>query len=215
MSIDLRQASLDEFIQFVFDHPVPSDKDTPEWYFEDALEIEYEPIKQIRLMTSLFRSASLLAERFSPAQIEQGFWLVFNTVEECFTNLLWASQVPWSERKACIEAVSVLYSDLFPRVKVETIDYMIPDLLADSYGHGRRDTENNPEDKRVQDALFELFLVLLDSRDQGSHFAGLHGLGHLHHPNGPHAIEGYLGRTPAVSEELRAYAAQAMTGNVL
>ena len=147
-------------------------------------------------------------------QIEQGLWFLFTPMEDYFTRLLWAPPVPRSEREACIGAIAVLYSDLFPRVEVETIDYMIPDLLADSYGFGDRDSEDT-EDNNVQEALFSLFTKLLRSPDPDTQYAGLHGLGHLAHAKGREAIVEYLRETPKISEALRSYAAEAMTGEVL
>jgi hypothetical protein len=214
MKVDLRHADLQTFTAFVFDHPVPSDKDEPEWYLKERLEVEYEPRTQVRLLRELFGTAGSLPNAFNVGQIEQGLWFVFTPHEEYFTALLWAFDVPWPERAGCIESIAILYSDLFPRVSVETIDYMIPDLLADSYGFGRRNP-HDPDDHNVREALFRLFTDLLKSADPSTQYAGLHGLGHLAHPRGREAINAYLAATPGISAELRSYASDAMTGDVL
>ena len=214
MKVDLRLADLEAFTRFVFNHPVPVAKDEPQWYFKEHLEVEYEPRNQVRLLSELLTSAGSLPKAFTTLQIEQGLWFLFTPTDEYFTRLLWAPPVPWSERAACIGAIRVLYSDLFPHIEVETIDYMIPDLLADSYGFGDRDSQNI-EDHNVQEALFSLFTELLRSPEPDTQYAGLHGLGHLAHPKGREAIVEYLRETPKISEALRSYAAEAMTGEVL
>ncbi len=211
MLIDLRKARLEDLIGFVFQHPVAE----PEWYFTEDFEVEYDPETQVRLLTQLFSTPAVLSERFSPEQIEQGLWFIFNRNEPCFTELLWTSEVAWPRRDACIAAIYHLYADLFPRTKVETIDYMITDLLADGYGHGLRDPAGNAEDRRVQEALLQLFQRLLGQPDPTSQYAGLHGLGHLAHPEGSRAIRTYLDRNPGLSVKLRQYASEAIAGDVL
>src|SRR6266513_2700999 len=164
MLIDLRKARLEELIGFVFRHPVVE----PEWYFTEDFEVEYDPEIQVHLLTQLLSAPTVLSESFSAEQIEQGLWFIFNRNEPYFTELLWTSGIPWPRRDACIAAIYHLYTDLFPRITVKTIDYMIPDLLADGYGHGLRDPARNAEDRRVQEALLHLFQRLLSHPDPTS-----------------------------------------------
>jgi hypothetical protein len=214
MIIDLTHAGTDDFVRFVFDHPTV-DEGEPEWYFTEDFEVLYEAHRQVRLLTELFATSARWRARFTDAQIEQGLWFVFNRAEPYVTELLWNNEVPWAERRACIDAIFTLYADLFPICPVATIDYMIPDLLADGYDFGTRHPDANPEDRQVQEALMALFARLLDQPQPAAQYAGLHGLGHLEHPRGPALIDDYLVRHADITASLREYALQARAGDVL
>ena len=213
VKVDLRHADLDGFNRFVFDHSLPASKDEPQWHFKDRLEVEYDGLHQIQLLHQLFASAGALPKQFTVEQIEQGLWFLFTPGEDYLVQLLWSRDVPWPERASCIAAIGALYSDLFSQIDVETIDYMIPDMLVNCCGFDLEDGEKPAEQHTA--ALFALFTELLKSSDAATQYAGLHGLGHLSHPNRRDAIQAYLRSTPDISDSLRSYAADAMTGDIL
>ena len=72
MSIDLNKYSFDEWVKFVFDHPVSE----PEWYWEQAWKWEGSPNLLVKYATALFSNAGCLLQEYSPEQIEQGFWFL-------------------------------------------------------------------------------------------------------------------------------------------
>jgi hypothetical protein len=92
---------------------------------------------------------------------------------------------------------------------------MIPDLLADWYGFGWRKPATNDEDRLVQEALLHVFGRLLASDAPSQWRAGLHGFGHLAHPDGGEIIKRFLAAHPDLDDEEREYAQRAIVGAVL
>jgi hypothetical protein len=216
MQIDLYDASFDAFLSAVFDHPAPAEgEDANKWYWDSDAEFVVDPARQVAHLTRLFQESAALGKRFSRAQLEQGFWLIAGAASEYFVEHLWNSAVPWQERAACVEAMERLYADCLATGGFETIDYMWSGLIADPYDYGVRAPAENPEDARMQQALLELFDRLLRHPEPICHYAALHGLGHLRHPDGPRAIADYLARHPELTPEQRQYAENAMAGDVL
>jgi hypothetical protein len=216
MQIDLRDAGYDTFVSAVFDHPPPAEGGgANDWFWDSEAEFIVDPGRQIAHLTRLFRSMETLRERFTVPQIEQGFWVMGSAADEEFIELLWSPAVPWPERAVCVAAMEQLYAGGFAREGFETIDYMWTDFLAHGYGYDRRRPAENPEDTRMQQALFGLFERLLRHTEWICQYAALHGLGHLHHPAAPSLIEGYLESNPGLDAELREYARHVMTGDVL
>jgi hypothetical protein len=216
MEIDLRSATYDEFVRAIFDHPVEAGGDADNaWYWSSHARFLVDPSRQVRHLTRLFENAGQLRTEFSVPQIEQGLWLVAAAASERFIQYLWSADVPWSERERCIAAMATLYSECLSVETFETIDYMWPDLLADTYSYDFRAPSTDIEDRRVQDALLVLFTKLLGFPDYATQYAGLHGLGHLAHPEGPRVINEYIAAHPNLEEEQRQYAEQAAAGDVL
>jgi hypothetical protein len=131
---------------------------------------------------------------------------------EWFRDLLWDPSVPWGARRACIDLLPELYARLFERSALETIPFMLPDLLAYDYGSGRRHPDTDEEDRRVQQALFVAFQRMLDSCHPGTQQAALHGLHHLAHPGGPEAIRAWLDCLSGLPVGVRRYAEDVLAG---
>jgi hypothetical protein len=215
MQIDLRDASFDAFLTAVFDHPPPTEgEDLNAWYWNSDPDFLVDPARQVAHLTRLFREAGALANRFSTAQIEQGFWLIGSSASEPFIEHLWNAAVPWPERAACVAAMEQLYADCLAVGEYDSVDYMWTDFLAHGYDFGSRHPAESAEDARMQQALFDLFARLLARPEPICQYAALHGLGHLRHPAGPGAIAAYLAAHPELTPEQRRYAESAMAGYV-
>jgi hypothetical protein len=209
---DLRGVSYDEWLAFVFDHPVPPVGEK-EWYFQADLEIEADAGRQVAFLARLFLEPNVVAGRYTPGQIEQGLWFLFGWGgREWFRDALWDPSVPWKARRGCIDALPELYARLFRGCPLDTIPFMLPDLLADEYGFGFRHPDTDKEDRRVQRALFAAFRRMLDSRHPGTQEAALHGLHHLTHPVGKEAIRTWLDSQSRLSRGVRRYAENVLVG---
>lgn len=217
MNVDHRKASFEEFLTFVFDRPAPPDHDLNAWWFHSSLDLVVDPRRQVAHLTRFFNDPSLLPPRYSRAQIEQGLWFLFSAAPEYYVKFLWSPEVPWSEREACVLALPQLYDRLLADGSPwdTEIDHMIPDLLAEWYGFGWRKPATNAEDRRVQDALLRVFEQLLASDARSQWRAGLHGFGHLAHPEGAAIIKRFLVAHPELDADERDYAQRAMVGAVL
>lgn len=216
---DLRQASFDEWLDAVFDHPPridPTDVDSA-WYWIADVELAVDPGRQVRYLKQLFEQPEVLTRRYSPEQVEEGFWFMFGAGgNEWFRDTLWNPEVPWAAREDCIKAVPVLYERLFlPDGDADGMAWMLWDLLAFGYDCGNKDPTKSEDDRRVQDAMFEAMReMLMRSSLPVAQRAALHGLFHLKHASGPGLIRTYLDsrRGPGW---LREYASDVLAGNAL
>jgi hypothetical protein len=164
LRVDLRGVGYDDWLAFVFDHPVPPEGEK-EWYFQAGLEVEADAARQVAFLARLFLKPEVVAERYTLDQIEQGFWFLFGGGGgKWFRDVLWDPSVPWEARRGWIEALPELYARLFKRCALDTIPFMLPDLLADEYGFGSRHPDTDEEGRQVQQALFSAFRRMLDSR---------------------------------------------------
>ncbi|MBB4637008.1 hypothetical protein [Longimicrobium terrae] len=221
-TLDLRHATDEELIAFVFDHPV--DPQGSEWYWSEAwagTDVVTDPAHVVAFLTRLFRAPEPLLDRFSTAQIDRGIWMMFGAYgNEHFRDPLWDPSIPWAERAACIAALPAFYERLLiPSVRrtEERLEgwFMLPDFLAFPY-EGESYSREDEDQRRVQDALFAAFLRMLYSGDASAGHAALHGIFHLRHPDGPEVVRGWLDAHPAVPAEVRAYAENALArGEVL
>jgi hypothetical protein len=212
LRVDLRAVGYDDWLAFVFDHPVAPEGEK-EWYFQADLEVEADAGRQVAFLGRLFLEPEVVAGRYTPDQIEQGFWFLFGGAGgERFRDVLWDPSVPWEARRGCIEALPQLYDRLFKRCALDTIPFMLPDLLAHEYGFGSRHPDTDEEDGRVQQALFAAFRRMLDSRHPGTQEAALHGLHHLAYPAGKQAIRAWLDCESRLPRAVRRYAEDVLAG---
>src|SRR2546425_580998 len=198
MQVDLREATFDAWLAFIFDHaPLPEDADdgeAKEWYWAlDDEEIVVDPRRQITYLRQLFEQPAVLLERFSPAQIDQGFWCMFGGWgENLFNETFWNSAIPWLDRAAAIRAIERLYDALFGLHDVGSAGFMLWDMLAYDYYCGIRHPTENPEDTRVQQVMFETLQRMLTSPSERTQMAALHGLHHLMRPESLAAVGQFL-----------------------
>jgi hypothetical protein len=212
LRVDLRGISYDDWLAFVFDHPVPPQGEK-EWYFKVDLDVEADAGRQVAFLTRLFLEPEVVVGRYTPGQIEQGFWFMFGGGSgEWFRDPLWDPSVSREARQGCIETLPELYARLLQRCALGTIPFMLPDLLAFEYGSGFRRPEADEEDRRVQQALFTAFRRMLDSRHPATQEAALHGLHHLEHPAGKQTIRAWLDSDSNLPQEVRRYAEDVLAG---
>lgn len=165
---DLRGASVEAIIVFVFDHPEPRAGEDA-WYL--GLDIEANPTEQVRHLRQILRTADQLHPRFTASQLEQGFWFMFLSGDAHFACLLADEAVPFTERSTCIQAIYEAYAGLFIREPLGETSYMLWDLLLHAW-----DFKPPPA---VADVMFETLVRMLDLPSAVCQRAALHGLGHL------------------------------------
>jgi hypothetical protein len=128
--IELSNCSYDRWLEFVFEHPVQAMTQgdvelgmLPEpWHFDPEWEYSLDSATAISHMQRLFEDASALPERFSVAQIDQGFWFIPGP--NGFTGALLDRSVAITKRDACIRAIPELYFKLFSRQQIGTSPIM-------------------------------------------------------------------------------------------
>jgi len=76
---DLRGCSFERFLTYAFDRPVRRDRKEPHWWHDDGVdkvELLVDPGPQLDHATMLFKDPLIVHARFSPEQVEQGFWFL-------------------------------------------------------------------------------------------------------------------------------------------
>lgn len=203
--LDLSKLSYEEWIAFVFDHPLPESKDE-EWYWQDERDFTCtDSAVAVSHVTRMCREMSALAQRFSLQQIDQGIWFLFMGCRGMAA--VFDSKVPLRDRVACIQSMSVPYESVVAGSTVEEMEncfYMWWDLLCDELH-----VSDTPVRVEMQEAMLETLVRILQLDDPRCQHYALHGLGHLRHPRSPEVIDGYVREhssalTPAQLEWIRA-----------
>lgn len=212
MILDLRSGDFETWLNAIFDHPVPANRGSDQWYWNHDLEILVNPTRQLEFLARTCSEAGVLLKTFTPEQIDQGLWFIFGAGgQEYFSRHLWNTGIPWAVRQACILAIPKLWPGLFERADAGTMSYMLWDSLAYDYDDGPLNPQGDHEAQRVQEAMFRALCEQLGSEVSETQIAALHGLGHLGHPSTARELTAYM-RRPNVDEENRTFARAVLAG---
>ena len=217
MCPDLRRASYDEFVAFVFDH-YPGDDVDNLWYWKLEDDVEFDPGRAIGFMTRICEDSAQLMDSYTTPQIAQGInYLLGAGNRDGFLDLLWDPEIPWPERYRCIRAIPQLYTQVFERDSKGSggLPFMLWDSIAYDYYCGNCDPATNPEDARVQDAMFEALTGMLSSDCQETIAGAVHGLGHLRHRHTNNAIRELLSSDRELEGDVRTFAAAVLEDHFL
>ena len=213
MKLDLHTASFDEFVTFVFDH-YPEEEVDDKWYWKNDVEVEMEPRRGVEYLTRVLLDGHELLKSYTPRQVTEGINYLIGGSGSEFLDLLWEPEVPWEERERCILAIPRLYADVLEGDEdgLGGCAYMLWDWVAYGYYCGNHDPAENPEDARVQDAMFKAMTSLLGSDHPETQVGAVHGLGHLCHRESSRAIREFLASERPANPRVRAYAASVLEG---
>jgi len=198
--IDISEASFDEFIAFLFVHDAAADA---RWY--DNTKPTFDPLRVCRYYVQLFRQPAFLLERFSHTQLRLGFAALASGSLSCSAkNLIWNTDLPFTERAECVRAMFCLFQHLFA---VDPID----STAAGWWQSFRRPWEAevrsqslSKEDGTLQDVFYETISRVLELDSAACQLAALDGLEHLDHPRNEEAIQRLLARTMEGDTQRRA-----------
>lgn len=214
-------ATLDEWVRFVFDHPITETA----WHFDaDAPYLVLPPERAAHLIAATFERGAELLQPFTDAQLNQGFWFLVSAGSSDDMRCLTDASVPWPVRRRALRSFLPLFRDVMAARCMASLShrsesgsplnsacYMWWDLLPldGSWEEGR------PPEPIHAEALAVLAEILEISHDACRESA-LHGLGHLvlFHPEAVHIVEAFIERSPDLRPELLAYAEQARTGYI-
>jgi hypothetical protein len=235
--IDLRDATYDDFVTFVFDHPAYEGQDLEvegnriirvieqrpqEWFWDVDFywsDVPSDPSHVLALLTQLFTRAGELRGRFTPRQIGQGFKLLLGpAAEELFTYPIWNDQLPWEPRELLIRSTLSLYDGLFDvEVEIEHVPFMYWDmLLGYRYAEEPIAIPESKDDARMQIAAAEVIRsMLLDRNGPWSGPAALHGAHHVNHPIAFDAVRQWLADGANGDEHYREYAQRVLVGDAM
>jgi hypothetical protein len=215
VDIDLTKATADEFASFWFDHKVapravaPGADERSAWY-DGGVEISFDPAHHAENFAQMF-SAPQRLRRYSPSQLEQGFWAMWSpVVHGGLVDAIWSPSVPWESRERLIRSMVHVFKGLFVSEPLETASYMWWDMIASQLERGPSGASAVADAPKVRSVMFEVVCEILEIEAETCQRAALHGLNHLRHPNTPEVIrkwlDKWLDRHPTLDPKLRAYA---------
>lgn len=210
---DLRTCSYDEFLDFVFDHPV----EKKPWYFGSRVEVAFDAVHNTELLTKLFSNARPLLERYTRDQLEQGFWALQSglLIGGLLPHLMFDQSMPFEKRADCIRAMFFLYRDLFAVDELHTSSNMWWHSISSSYQTGWRSQSTLDDNKKIQDVMFDTLTEILYLESEECQGAALHGLGHLLHPSTEMVIRDWIATQPDLPEDDLEFAEACITGDIM
>src|SRR5712672_393995 len=129
--VDISQYTFDEFVSFLFDREAPEGpphKRSP-WYWRT--EVTHTPSRTCKHYVRLFLNPTFLLERFSKAQLEQGFWAIPSLNLQCSVGtLLSDTDLPFADKEQFVRPMFDLFQYFFAREPLETSGYMWWDALC-------------------------------------------------------------------------------------
>src|SRR6266545_807652 len=155
MDLDLRNVTFEQFLRVVFDHD-PEDEVDNKWFWKEEYDVQIDPQRFLDYLTQVcMRSVDVLGA-FTVPQVCEGLEFIFCGPDATRRlEQLWNPHVPWQERRACILAIPLLYSQIFERHDDAGCGFMLWDWIAYGYESGTKNPHRDPEEARVQDAMFE------------------------------------------------------------
>lgn len=215
---DLREMSIEEFENFIFNHNITNDSNEDNrWYHDHKMWIDYDTNGLIKLYIALFKQSHELLKKFSRDKLEQGFWAIIGPgLCECSVyDLVWGDRIDIVLRENLITSMYDLYKNLFTVDPLETSSNMWWDALAYGFNPMKQRSRNNPLDCKIQDTMFSTLCKILDLDSEACRIAALHGLGHLNHPDTEEVVKTHLNKYANLKEEYKAYALACLKGEIM
>lgn len=218
----LRDASFEEWIEFIFARPVSD----PAWYWETGADRwEGSPERTAELLTETFERCGEVLEPFDDEQVNQGLWMIASFSCSNIGFSLADDTVPWALRARGLESIFTLFRDCFAvrcsnhlghldedgANPVNSICFMWWDIFPI---HGQPEILSRKECDDLVVSIMERTLELPSTACQE---AALHGLGEweMHYPDRIHqVIERFIWANRKIRTPLRNYAYAARHGDV-
>jgi hypothetical protein len=225
MGRKLENLSFEEWVKYVFDHPLTD----PKWYFLDSdyWDEEENSVLTLNYLTRLFENPLPYIAPYTHKQINDGLWFLNNPACSGHLCLLANPQISWDIRKCCIMAMKDLFEKLFAtlctphlsyiseripgkgRSRINEICYMWWDIMPVA-GH----VVGQPE---IDAAFFEVMEFSLTLNSDACRESALHGLNHYQFDEYTTVrcqsiIDTFLATTPNLRPELVTYAKGAREG---
>ncbi len=230
----LTNLSFDEWIRFVFDHPVTD----PEWYWaedHDFWDPTVQPRVTVSYLTKVFKNPVACLTAYTDSQIDQGLWYVVH--EACSNHMLALTdkRVPLPERLEGFRSIFKLFDELFlPRCSanllymdekdqgkrnpLDSACYMWWDLMWWAVLRFPDLTPSVDNMEATADMVLDVIIRTLALNSDACRESALHGLGHWHAYDPPRIeriVDDFLANYPHIRPELLAYAQRAREGRVL
>jgi hypothetical protein len=188
MRKQLEKLSFEQWLAYVFDHPIEEHKNA--WYWDIDRDWWNEtPAETIQFLTQAFENAAEVLEPYSDAQLNQGLWFIADNSCSNHMFALLDEGVPWSAQKRCIYSIPQLYQQCFAKrctphlshidepgaSPLNLICYMWWDIIPFS-GH-----PGNPVWEEFDQDILNVMESTLQLDSIACQESALHGLGHWQH----------------------------------
>jgi hypothetical protein len=210
--LDLSSKSFYEFVNFFFNRAFVPDDQQFDYFLTDPTGEQYDesvpssPLVLVRHMTKLFSEFGRIANRYSPAQVDQAVWGILGENLRLY-EFLFDVSIPLNDRLGCIRSMYHVYSDFVVKSQAEPDSelsgfWMWWDLLLHGFWTPPRPfvegtytgdaSELDSESRIILDVLFETLNRILHLPHRETQRCALHGLGHLHHPAVHDTVQQYI-----------------------
>lgn len=172
MIVDLTDVPFEDWVRFVFDHPISPAGVADAWHWD--VEYVADNASMLSYCTRLFAESRSLLTSYSPELLEQGFWFIPGP--NGFMRFLADESVLWRGREECINAIELLFRNLFSINECGTACAMWWDSYVSYCGYGRNDIAT---DKKLCGATIRVVLAILRQDATQCRHSAVHGLHHL------------------------------------
>ena len=225
MGRPLTDLTFEEWLRYVFDHPVA--ESGQKWYWDDEADWwDGSASDTIQFMTRAFENAASLFQSYSGTQLNQGLWFIADNACSNHMFALLDPGVPWSARQRCVRSFHPLFEQCFARRctphlshldepgagPLNPVCYMWWDIIPII---GQPD---NPDQLALDQEILAVMESTLRLDSIPCQESALHGLGHwqMYYPERVTGIiERFLQANKGLRQELRTYAMNAYRGCVL
>jgi hypothetical protein len=205
---DIRNASFEEFVEFLFDR----EPYEGHWELDD---VAFDALQSIKFYIQLFNEPAFLFDKFRREQLEQGFWAIQGPNLDLAAGVLIADKnIPLELRLEFIKSMYNLYRDFYSTDALVTSSHMWWDGVISAYRFHAR-SGNRDEGAIIRNTMFETLSRILELDSSECKGAALHGLGHLHHSDTERVIKAYLEAHPELDEGWKSYALACITGDIM
>ncbi len=178
--------SLEPWVSWVFDHPVRK----PEWHRHyEGTRWDHPDASALHAITELFEAPARPLQRFSDAQLNQGFWLLCENAMFGLSD----EQISWELRQRCVRSFVPLFRDLFAVRCTRHPSHLdrggqspakLSSLNLACYMWWDFDCwvakPNDGPHRRLDNAFLSVMEETLAIRHEACCESALHGLGHWH-----------------------------------
>lgn len=224
MTTVIRPASFEEWIEAIFDHPVPTGSGEA-WYWDiDMYVEELTSSTGVEYFTRLFLEGHTCLRRFTNDQIGQALWYLNDPScsdhARCVLNL----DVNESVRNRCLESIPVFFEKVLAARGENKMDSYVTDddevVLINQAFFMWWDVSpicpGNLLPKQIE-ICFDSMQRILSIDHIACQKSALHGLGHWHDDNPERVeeiIDAFIANNPEMNPDLLTYARQARTGYI-
>lgn len=194
--IDISLMPYDEWLSFVFDHPVRNNSPQDGWYSKRDYNLSVfvsNPAQLVEHVTRLCHDFTKLVDTYSLPQINLGLWFVIGPTVD-LGQYLREKDVLIEVRKSCVRSMYRVYADFVSQSdaeEMETIFYMWWDMLLCAF-YWMVDSEIDEDAREIENTILETLAKILQLDDIRTQQYALHGLGHLEHPKVRDVVAEYI-----------------------